>query len=278
MYSGFINIAGTLPQLKFQQTTSGSAYNNNDAGIKCYAGSSSGMHMTIQTGYNMIIGGGSYPTNFYNATKNSIDSWSNTGGRLYLGADTSVHVHTNGGTIGSRHTFSFGNTGTFAIAPGGDLVIKRGTEASPVSHTLTTAATTTARTWTLPNATGTLALTSDIPTAVSFTCTSANTTNYKIDKQRCYCIFGKFVVINMSITTSTTFAANTAYSIATIPSAYTAGSSYVVIGTGHYQVGSPVTPTVSTWVNGTSIKFSTTTANSTSSAKTIRVSFTYAMS
>jgi hypothetical protein len=112
----------------------------------------------------------------------------------------------------------------------------------------------------------------------SFTCTSADKSKYTIDKQRCYCIFGKFVVINMSITTSTTFTANTAYSIATIPSAYTAGSSYVVLGTGHYQVGSPVTPTVSAWINGTSIKFSTTTANSTSSAKTIRVSFTYAMS
>ena len=571
MTTGFITIAGELPQLKFQQKTSGSEYNNANAGIKCYPSGSKdvGMNMTIQSGGNMIIGSGEYPTSFYNATKFSAESYTASGEQTYIGSDNNVYVITSAQSIADRKVFAFGSN--FNLAAGGKLVFRYGTTYdSLTNHSLTSDATTTARTWTLPNATGTIALTSDIPTVsisrnltsgtkvgtitingtgtdlycqtntdtkvtdtvgtantyypagltatstttgtqvfdtslkfigttgsksavgkaqlvlgnatasgtannkqgsivvygstayahtiqgaptaartltlpnatgtlaltsdlssyiplsgssaidgnltphasntyslgsssykwneiyvtyanigslyqangtaggsitsyssivpnstnynlgstskkwgtiyveqisdattgathavgqlvsttghssmlgplipkvnsdanctlgsssynwyavyasniysngykvwdagnsyVSFTCTSANTTNYTIDKQRCYCIFGKFVVINMSITTSTTFAANTAYSIATIPSAYTAGSSYVVLGTGHYQVGSPVTPTVSAWINGTSIKFSTTTANSTSTTKTIRVSFTYAMS
>ena len=571
MTSGYITLAGELPQLKFQQKTSGSEYNNANAGIKCYPSGSKdvGMNMTIQSGGNMIIGSGEYPTSFYNATKFSAESYTASGEQTYIGSDNNVYVITSAQSIADRKVFAFGSN--FNLAAGGKLVFRYGTTYdSLTNHSLTSDATTTARTWTLPNATGTIALTSDIPTVsisrnltsgtkvgtitingtgtdlycqtntdtkvtdtvgtantyypagltatstttgtqvfdtslkfigttgsksavgkaqlvlgnatasgtannkqgsivvygstayahtiqgaptaartltlpnatgtlaltsdlssyiplsgssaidgnltphasntyslgsssykwneiyvtyanigslyqangtaggsitsyssivpnstnynlgstskkwgtiyveqisdattgathavgqlvsttghssmlgplipkvnsdanctlgsssynwyavyasniysngykvwdagnsyVSFTCTSANTTNYTIDKQRCYCIFGKFVVINMSITTSTTFAANTAYSIATIPSAYTAGSSYVVLGTGHYQVGSPVTPTVSAWINGTSIKFSTTTANSTSTTKTIRVSFTYAMS
>ena len=430
MDTSYITIAGTLPYLRFSQTTSGSEYSNTNAGIKCYPSGSKdvGMNMVIQSGGNMIIGSGEFPTNFYNATKYAIENYADNNEKTYVGSDGGVYIVSVANTIANRNVFLFGED--FDLAVGARIGFTYGSNNSSTVHRLTSAATTTARTWTLPDKTGTIALTSNlssyipltgssaiagnlIPSTsnmrnlgsssllwdevyanfvnmngicqssgstggsitsyssivpnstnydlgstnhkwgtiyvnnisdatssstyavnqlvstaghssmlgplipksnsdarctlgsssynwyavyasniysngykvwdagnsyVSFTCTSADTTKYKIDKQRCYCIFGKFVVINMAITTSTTFAVNTAYSIATIPSAYTAGSGYVVLGTGHYQIGSPVTPTVSAWVNGTSIKFSTTTANSTSSAKTIRVSFTYAMS
>lgn len=161
MYSSFINIAGDLPQLKFQQTTSESEYNSNNAGIKCYPGDTSGMNMVIQSGGNMIIGSGEFPTNFYNATKFAAESYNNTTGeKTYIGSDGDVYVITNGNTIADRKVFGFGSN--FNLAIGGNVVFRHGTYDSHTSSTLTSAATTTARTWTLPDKTGTVALTSDL--------------------------------------------------------------------------------------------------------------------
>ena len=161
MYSGFINIAGDLPQLKFQQTTSESEYNSTNAGIKCYPGDTSGMTMTIQSGGNMIIGSGEFPTNFYNATKFAAESYNDTTGeKTYIGSDGNVYVITNGNTIEDRNVFIFGTN--FVLSTGGNVVFRHGTYDSYTSSALTSAATTTARTWTLPDKTGTIALTSDL--------------------------------------------------------------------------------------------------------------------
>jgi hypothetical protein len=160
MYSGFVNIAGTLPQLKFQQTTSGSEYNGNNAGIKCYPANTDGMTMTIQSGGNMIIGSGEFPMNFYNATKTVAENWTDSSEKTCIGSDTVVLIMTNGNTIADRNVFTFGYD--FNLAIGGNVVFRYGNYNSYTSNVLTSAATTTARRWTLPNKTGTIALTSDL--------------------------------------------------------------------------------------------------------------------
>jgi len=224
--AGRMTLIGTLPQLKFRQTTSGSAYNNTNAGIMCYVADTSGMNMTIQSGGNMIIGGGEYPINFYNAmiagNNTTSDLWAETSEKMYIGADHQVLIHTNAGTIGNRHTFTFGTDGSFATAPGGGLIIKRGTEASPVSHTLTTAATTTARTWTLPDKTGTVALTSDIGDFLSSDSVDSSGSSGTSGWYNCRLSGGKIQYYNTNTTYTTT-------------SSVTSGSSALVTSGGVYS-------------------------------------------
>jgi hypothetical protein len=118
----------------------------------------------------MIIGGGEYPSNFYAATKSNEttypDYWSDTGEHMYVGADNNVIIHTNANTIGNRKAFVFTTAGNLQLAEGGGIVFRYAT--ANVDHKLVSAGTTTARTWTLPNATGTIALTSNIPGAGSW--------------------------------------------------------------------------------------------------------------
>jgi hypothetical protein len=160
MYTGYINITGTLPQLKFQQTTNGSEYNDNNAGIKCYPSNTNGMNMLIQSGGGMIIGSGEFPINFYNATKFTAEGYADTNERTYIGSDNDVYIITAGNKIENRKVFAFGSN--FDLPIGGKVGFRYGTYDSITTHSLTSAATTTARTWTLPNKTGTIALTSDI--------------------------------------------------------------------------------------------------------------------
>ena len=162
--TGKMTLVGTLPQLNFRQTTSGSGYSNPNAGIKCYPSGSKdvGMNMVIQSSGNMIIGGGEFPTNFYNATKFTGESYTASGEQIYIGSDSNVYVITNAQTTVNRKVFTFGSN--FNLAAGGKLVFRYGDNDSYTNHSLTSEATTTARTWTLPDEGGTVALTSDIPT------------------------------------------------------------------------------------------------------------------
>ena len=177
MHSGFINIAGTLPQLKFQQTTSGSEYSDTNAGIKCYPSNTNGMNMLIQSGGGMIIGSGEFPINFYNATKFTAEGYADTNEQIYIGSDNNVYVITAGNTIANRKVFAFGSN--FNLAIGGKVVFRYGTTYDSITnHSLTSAATTTSRTWTLPDKTGTIALTSDI-TDENVTQSSASNNYYR---------------------------------------------------------------------------------------------------
>lgn len=158
--TGKMTLRGTLPQLKFQQTTSSKTYDNANAGIKAYPADTSGMNMTIQSGGNMIIGSGEYPINFYNLADKTTgypNYWSAGAEYMFIGSDNYVIIHTKADTIANKKTFVFGDN--FNLAVGANITFKTNTEVSPVAHSLTTAATTTSRTWTLPNATGTIALT-----------------------------------------------------------------------------------------------------------------------
>ena len=157
-----VKIRGTLPKLSFAQTTTGSEYDNDNCGIITYPGNVNGTNMTIQSGGNMIIGSGEYPTNWYNlANKSSSwpDYWTNDGEQLYIGSDNYVMIHTNASTIANRKTFTFGTN--FNLALGAAIQFRTNTAENPIVSALTTAATTTSRMWTLPDATGTLALAGD---------------------------------------------------------------------------------------------------------------------
>lgn len=123
--TGKMTLRGTLPQLKFQQTTTDKTYNNNNAGIKAYPADTNGMNMTIQSNGNMIIGSGDYPTNWYNLsgkTSDAPDYWSATGEQTYVGSDNYVIIHTNADTIANRKTHIFSSHLTLDV--GGDLVFR----------------------------------------------------------------------------------------------------------------------------------------------------------
>lgn len=143
---------------------SSSSYSSNYNGITAYAADSNGLNMTLQSGGNLIIGSGEYPTNFYGATKTNYDYWDGTSGeKTYIGSDGHIIFHTNGGTIANRKTFMFSSNGHLYMPPSGNISFWFGTSQVTTSyHTLKPTTGTTARTWTLPDKTGTIALTSDI--------------------------------------------------------------------------------------------------------------------
>ena len=165
-----LRISGTLPKLRFTQTTSGKEYDNANCGITAFAGVDAyGVDMTIQSGDRMIIGGGEYPTAFYNLSdKGYYDQWS-LPESCYIGADNVVVIHTNYSTPAQRKSFVFTGGGNFAIPESGGLYfstkVASGATAG-VYHKLLHAAGTdstvsgfTARTWTLPDKSGDIATT-----------------------------------------------------------------------------------------------------------------------
>ena len=95
-------ISGTLPRLRFTQTTSGSAYDNENCGISAYPANTSGINLVIQSAGNMFIGGGESVTAMYTAVKTS-------GANPYTNLKRSVD---SGGTASSI-TPSIGNEKMF---------------------------------------------------------------------------------------------------------------------------------------------------------------------
>lgn len=58
-------ISGTLPRLRFQQTTSGAEYDNQNAGITAYPASTGGLNLVMQSSGLTVVGGGESPTLLY---------------------------------------------------------------------------------------------------------------------------------------------------------------------------------------------------------------------
>lgn len=178
MYANIVNITGTTPRLKFRQTTSGSEYNSNNAGITCYPGTTNGMIMTIQSGGNMIIGSGEFPTNFYTRFTNEDSTLdpaiTASGETTYIGSDGAIHLISNANSIGttgdtSHYIWTFSGSGELLCPKGGHLVIQ---DANNYSATIQSGTQTSNVTLTLPNKTGTFALTSDLPDIVADKATS----------------------------------------------------------------------------------------------------------
>lgn len=90
-------ISGTLPQLRFTQTTSGSAYSDSNCGITAYPGGNPyGVNLVIQGGGNTIIGAGESPTALYTdiitTNKNPYGTTALTGGeRMYITSDNEIY-------------------------------------------------------------------------------------------------------------------------------------------------------------------------------------------
>ena len=117
-------ITGTLPRLRFQQTTSGKAYSDESCGIWCQPSSTNGVNMFMQSGGNIMIGAGEFASNAYNRKDstgttqvgydNIVDS---TTEKLYLGADNEVQIISNGQSIATysnnnHKVWTFGTDGT----------------------------------------------------------------------------------------------------------------------------------------------------------------------
>lgn len=101
-------ISGTLPRLRFTQTTSGKEFDNANTGIWCQPVNTNGVNMFMQSFGNMMIGSGEFCTNAY-ARKDSTgatqvgydDIVGSTTEKLYLGADNEVQIISNGQNIGT---------------------------------------------------------------------------------------------------------------------------------------------------------------------------------
>ena len=174
--AGKMTLVGTLPQLKFRQTTSGSAYNNDDTGIKCYP-AKNGINMAIQSGGNLIIGSGEFPANIYNRSVNDSDFYITYGSdnckpnhisseHTWIGADNNIYLFANANDIGttgdsSYYYWQFNKNGRTWLPKGKDL---NWTNSNGYIATVNPGSNTANITLTLPAATGTIALTSDIPT------------------------------------------------------------------------------------------------------------------
>jgi hypothetical protein len=167
--AGKMTLVGTLPQLKFRQTTSGSAYNNNNAGIKCYTANANGMNMTIQSGGNIIIGSGEFPTNIYNRSVNDSNFSIQYGSSSYykptdtlentwIGSDGNIYLFANATNIGTtentdHYFWQFNMNGKTWLPKGKDL---NWTNSNGYITSMAPGANTTNITLTLPSSSGTL--------------------------------------------------------------------------------------------------------------------------
>ncbi len=149
-------IKGTLPRFRFYQTTSGQDYSTNV--LVGYPSSTNGMNLAMGAGGNVIIGSGEYHTNFYNATKanDALDYWTDTGENMYIGSDSYVMIQTNAQTIANRKSYVFAND--FNLSFNSSIIFRIGNVNSYYTGSLTAGTITAARTWTLPDETGTVAL------------------------------------------------------------------------------------------------------------------------
>lgn len=124
-----LRIAGTLPMLRFQQTTSGKAYDNTSCGIWCRPADTNGVNMFMQSGGCIMIGAGEFASGAYSrkdstgTTQTGYDNIANsTAERLYLGADGEVHIISNGQNIATysnndHRVWKFNTSGQL-ITPG----------------------------------------------------------------------------------------------------------------------------------------------------------------
>lgn len=153
-------ISGTLPRLRFTQTTTDKAYSSASCGITVQPANTSGTNMLIQSGGNMVIGGGEFPANIYTR---ALDSVNGTGENMYIGADNNIYLYTNAGSI---NTADNNDHKRWQLSTGGHTYLPTSGQIrynnSGFEGILTAATLKEGVTWTLPAAKGTIALTSDL--------------------------------------------------------------------------------------------------------------------
>lgn len=167
---------GSKTRLRFATPTHSSV----NSGITAYEVNADGLNMTIQCGGNMIIGSGESPTNFYNATKTDADYWSDTGERMFVTSDGNIMLMSNCNTIDNRKVFMMSTNGHFYMPPSGKIRFRYTDSTAADYHELQPPSSSTARTWTLPDKTGTIALTSDIPSVPTISATRQFATGVNI--------------------------------------------------------------------------------------------------
>lgn len=160
-------ISGTLPRLRFTQTTTDKAYDNANCGITVQPANTNGTNMLIQSGGNMVIGGGEFPANLY---IRNLDSVTGTGENMYIGADSNIYLYTNANNVATadnnEHKRWQLSTGGHTYLPTSGQIRYNN---SGFEGILTAATLSAARTWTLPNAGGTIALTGHTHSAADIT-------------------------------------------------------------------------------------------------------------
>lgn len=99
----------TMSQLRLVTDNYDSSY------IRAFDVSGYGQNWLIQSGGNMIVGGGEFPSNMYN---DNLDDVADTGERLILGADSAVDLYTNGNAIADRYRWRFTAAGNILLPDG----------------------------------------------------------------------------------------------------------------------------------------------------------------
>lgn len=128
-----LRISGTLPRLRFSQTTTGKAYDNAGVGIWCQPADTNGVNMFMQSHGNMMISSGEFCANAYSrkdSTGQTQVGYDNIVGstleKLYLGSDSEVQIISNGQNINTysnndHKVWKFGTDGTL-LDPNGLVV------------------------------------------------------------------------------------------------------------------------------------------------------------
>ena len=102
-----IMVRGYDPMIKLRHEPSPTSTDVADSLIVVKGANEYGNNMLVQAGGNLILGGGEYPANRYNAGLGTQATGENT----FIGADESLYIETNGQTITDRKTWTFGSDG-----------------------------------------------------------------------------------------------------------------------------------------------------------------------
>lgn len=152
-----LQITGTLPRIKFNNTTSGKEYSRSI--LVGYPSATYGMNLLLEAGSNMIVSSGESGTAFYNIENKSTsypDYWIEDAEIAYIISGSTIVMLTNCDTISDRKAFTFGSH--FALPPGGQVRFRHSDGETSSGLVNGSNSTTTSRTWTLPDESGTIAL------------------------------------------------------------------------------------------------------------------------
>ena len=91
--------------------------NYKTAKIQAYDTGTSGwgQNWVIQSGGNMVVGAGEFPQTLYDSGE---EDASGTGEHLFLGADSTVRIYTNGGTFNSKKRWYYNTAGQIYLPDG----------------------------------------------------------------------------------------------------------------------------------------------------------------
>lgn len=116
---GAVKLNGDLTIQKAQPTINltNSGTNNARSKIVAYPIDSNGNNVVLQAGGNLIMGGGEYADNRYNASLTD-----NTGEDTYIGADRHVYIESGGQTISNAMRWQFLNSGNLVLPKNGSYL------------------------------------------------------------------------------------------------------------------------------------------------------------